>query len=127
MIKIAVIGIAAVFIAIQFKNTKPEYATYISLTACIIIFYLSIQRIEIIINAIKQIQGYIKINQTYIAILIKIIGITYIAEFTSSLCKDAGHAAIASQIELVGKLTILTISMPILMALLETIGSFLTV
>lgn len=126
MIKIAVIGIAAVLIAIQFKSTKSEYATYISLTACILIFYLSIQRVEIIINAIKQIQGYIKINQAYIAILIKIIGITYIAEFTSSLCKDAGHAAIAGQIELVGKLTILTVSMPILLALLETINSFLT-
>lgn len=127
MIKIAIIGLASVLLAIHFKNTKPEYATYIGLTACLIIFYLSIQRVEIILSTLKQIQSYIKINQTYITILIKIIGITYIAEFTSSLCKDAGHAAIAGQIELVGKLTILTISMPILVALLETISKFLTV
>jgi stage III sporulation protein AD len=126
MIKIAVVGIAAVLIAIQFKNGKSEYGVYISLAACIIIFGLGISRLEIIIETINKIQGYIKVNQGYFKILIKIIGITYIAEFASNLCKDAGHASISNQIELVGKLTILCISMPIIMALLETMNEFLT-
>lgn len=126
MIRIAIIGICAVLIAIQFKNGKTEYGIYISLAACIIIFGLGLNYLETIINTINQIQGYIQVNQSYIAILIKIIGITYIAEFSSNLCKDAGHAAISNQIELVGKLTILSISMPILMALLQTMNEFLT-
>lgn len=121
------IGLVAVLLATQLKNSKSEYSTYIGIAACLIIFYLSLQRIEIIISGIKKIQSYIKINQVYIEILIKIIGITYIAEFSASLCKDAGHAAIAGQIELVGKLSILAISMPILLALLETINQFLKV
>lgn len=126
MLKIAAIGIVAVLLAIQFKSGKSEYGTYISLAACIIIFSLGIFKLEMIIDTIKKIQSYIVIKQTYIVILIKIIGITYIAEFASNLCKDAGHGAIANQIELVGKLTILSMSMPILMALLETINDFLT-
>jgi stage III sporulation protein AD len=125
MIRIALIGIIAVFLSIQFKNGKSEYGTYISLAACIIIFGLGISKLELIIETIHKIQSYIVISQTYIVILIKIIGITYVAEFASNLCKDAGHAAISNQIELVGKLTILSISMPILMALLETINNFL--
>jgi stage III sporulation protein AD len=126
MIQIALIGIIVVLMAIQFKSSKSEYAVYISLVGCILIFYLGVNKLEIIINTIKKIQTYISLNETYISILIKIIGITYIAEFSSNICKDCGHTAVANQIELVGKLTILATGMPILLALLDTINEFLT-
>ncbi|MDF2951841.1 MAG: putative rane protein [Anaerocolumna sp.] len=126
MIQIALIGIVVVLMGIQFKSTKAEYAIYISIAGCILIFYLGISRLEIIINAIRKIQSYINLNETYITILIKIIGITYIAELSSNICKDCGYSAVANQIELVGKLTILATGMPILLALLDTINNFLT-
>lgn len=126
MIQIALIGIVIVIIASHLKNAKSEFYTYLSLIGVIIICLLGISKLEIIINTIKKIQSYININQTYITILIKIIGITYISEFASSICKDSGNTAIASQIELVGKLTILATGMPILLALLDTINAFLT-
>lgn len=126
MIKVAVLGIAAVLLAIQFRSTKSEYGIYISLTACILIFFLGISRLKVIMDAIKKIQGLLSVNEAYISILIKIIGVTYIAEFASDLCKDAGHGAVANQVELVGKLTILSLSMPIVLALLDTIGDFLS-
>ncbi|SFR67587.1 SpoIIIAC/SpoIIIAD family protein [Anaeromicropila populeti] len=125
MIKIALIGITAVLIAIQFKNTKPEYATYISISACLLIFAIGVTKLTGILGTIEKIQSYISISPTYLEILIKMIGITYVAEFSSNLCKDAGHNAIAGQIELVGKLTILSMSMPIVISLLDTIKEFL--
>lgn len=125
MVKAAIIGIVAVMIAIQFKGGKSEYGLYIGAAACIIITALGLTRLEIILDTINRIQGYLSVNKTYFSILFRIIGITYISEFASSLCKDAGHTAIAGQIELVGKLSILTVSMPILLALLDTINEFL--
>ncbi len=125
MIQTAVLGLAAVLLAIQFKGQKGEYGIYIALAASILIFGIGLTKIEVILTAIAEIQSYIHINETYVALLIKIVGITYVAEFASQLCKDAGYSAIASQIEVAGKLTILTISMPVLMALLKTINEFL--
>ncbi len=125
MIQIAVIGLAAVMIAIQFKGQKSEYGIYIVLAASIIIFGIGLTKIEIILAAIQEIQSYIHINETYMALLLKIVGITYVAEFASELCKDAGYSAVANQIEVTGKLTILTISVPVLLALLKTINNFL--
>lgn len=125
MIKVAMIGIVAVVLAIQFKSLRAEYGTYITLSACILILFLGLNKLETIIDGINKIQSYISINRVYLVILLKIVGITYIAEFASSLCKDAGHASISNQIELVGKLTILSVSMPILLALLDTINDFL--
>lgn len=125
MIKIAGIGIVTIMLAIIFKKGREEYSLYISLAACFIIFFLGISKLEIIIAAINQLQGYINLNNAYVGILIKIIGITYITEISASLCKDAGYQAISEQIELVGKLTILAISMPIMLSILDTINSFL--
>ncbi|MBB2182384.1 stage III sporulation protein AD [Lachnospiraceae bacterium MD1] len=127
MVQIAVIGIIAITLAIIFKKGKEEYSLYISIAACFFILLWGISKLEVILDAINQLQGYIHINKAYVGILTKIIGITYVTEISSSLCKDSGYQAIAEQIELVGKLTILAISMPIMLALLETINSLLTV
>lgn len=127
MIKVALIGVVAVMLAVIFRRNHEEYSVYISITACVVILLLyGIGKLEVILDTINRLQGYIKINKSYIEVLVKIIGITYITEFAASLCKDSGYQAISEQVELVGKLTILAISMPILLALLDTINNFLT-
>ena len=92
-----------------------------------LILILGIGKLEVILDAINRLQGYIQLNSAYIGILIKIVGITYVTEISSSLCKDSGYSSIGEQIELVGKLSILAISMPILLAILDTINNFLKV
>ena len=126
MIKIALIGIVSVLAAIQFKNGKSEYAILIGIAGCVLIFYFSAGKLSSIVDSINKIRGYLSVNSEYLSILLKIIGITYIAEFSSNLCKDAGYTAIGNQIELAGKLSIMALSMPILLALLDTIDRFLT-
>ena len=74
----------------------------------------------------RRIEEYIKINNVYLTTLLKMIGITYIAEFSAGICKDAGYGALGTQIEIFGKLSILAVSMPILLALLETLKVFLS-
>lgn len=127
MIKIAVLGIIVSLFCVYFKSKQPEFSTAIAIVCCIIVFSFGITKLEVIIEAINTIQSYININNTYITILFKIIGITYVAEFSSGICKDAGYSAIANQIELVGKLSIIAISMPIVLALINTLNQFLSV
>lgn len=125
MIKIAVIGIIVVVLAIVFRKGKEEYSLYLSIAACMLILLWGISKLQVILDAIEQLQSYIKMNKAYVGILIKIIGITYVTEISSSLCKDSGYQSIGEQIEIVGKLTILAISMPILLSILDTVNSFL--
>lgn len=125
MVSIAIIGIVVTLMALLFKKTREEFAILISIAGCFIIFSLGIPKLTIIIDAVNKIQDYIDINENYIIILIKIIGITFISEISSNICKDCNYSSVASQIELFGKLTILATGMPILLALLETINEFL--
>ncbi|MFP3155418.1 stage III sporulation protein AD [Lachnospiraceae bacterium ZAX-1] len=125
ILKIAMIGIAGTLLAVLLKSQKAEYELFVTMGACLCIFFFLISKLEIVLEAIERIQEFTNLNTKYVAILMKMIGITYVAEFSANLCKDAGYQAVASQIEMFGKLSILAISMPVLLALLETIGEFL--
>lgn len=118
-------GIAAVLLAVQLKSLKGEYAVYIVMAAGFFIFFYGAGQLEAILGTLKRIEGYIKINPVYMATLLKMIGITYVAEFAAGICKDAGYGSLGSQIEIFGKLSILGISMPILQALFSTLERFL--
>lgn len=126
VIQIGIIGVAGALLAIQFKSQKAEYGIYISVALSILIFFGILGRLEIMIDTVKKISSYISMDTAYIGTLVKMLGITYIAEFSSSICKDAGYQTIAQQIEIFGKLAILVLSMPVLLALLDTIKEFLS-
>lgn len=125
MIQVGILGVAGILFAIQLKQEKAEVAVYVSIAVSLLIFFAVLDNLGVLVQTVREISTYIQIENSYIMTLIKMLGITYIAEFSSGLCKDAGYTAIAAQIELFGKITILVLSLPILLALLRTIQEFL--
>ena len=122
IITIAAAGIATVLLAVQLKGLKGEYMV---MAAGAFIFFYGTGKLKDILEALERIQGYIKVNSVYLVTLLKMVGITYVAEFASGICKDAGYGSLGNQIEIFGKLSILGISMPILLALFGTLETFL--
>ena len=126
IIKVGMLGIVGVLIAVQFKAQKPEYGIYIGFVIGILIFSYALREFGAVLSQFELIKKYLGTGEGYLTILLKVIGITYICEFSSGICKDAGYQTIALQIEIFGKLAVLVLSMPVLMALLNTIKDFLS-
>ena len=124
-IQIALLGVVGTLLALQFKSGKSEYGIYVSLAVSLFLFLCMLSRLEIFVQTVKKITDYIKLDAGQMGILLKMAGVTYVAESASGICKDAGYQNIAVQIEIFTKLTILAIGMPVLLALLELIGDFL--
>ena len=103
------------------KEQKPNFAFLLIVFVGCAIFLFLIDQIYAIIHMIEKIAISAKVNMIYIETILKIIGIAYIAEFASQITKDAGQGAIASKIELGGKILILAMAIPILSVLIETI------
>ncbi|MBQ8314864.1 MAG: stage III sporulation protein AD [Lachnospiraceae bacterium] len=122
MVKVVLIGLVAVFAVLLMKVGKPEFAMAVSLAACVLILLFAGGTLTSVIGELKKLFSYITLPEGYLKILFKILGVAYLAEFGSALCKDAGQSAVSGQIELVGKLTILAISMPVVTSLFETIA-----
>lgn len=121
IVTMAVVGIASVLLAVGLKGYRGEYGIYLVMAAGLFIFFYAVGKMEIILETLKKVQSLINIDQVYLSTLLKMIGITYVAEFASGICKDAGYGAIGTQIEVFGKLSVLAVSMPILLALLDTL------
>lgn len=125
MIKVAVLGVGAAILAAWLKSIKQEYSLWILLGAGIFLSVFVAGKLEAIVEELRFLQTYVSNYGPYVKLLLKIIGITYLAEISADLCKDAGANALASQIELFGKLSILVLCMPVMTSLLETIDRFL--
>lgn len=123
IIKIAFIGLAGVLLSVYIKQEKSDYALYISIATLLVIFFFMVSKIKIIIASLRELNSYLETKGDYIALILKMTGITYISEFTVSICKDAGYSGIATQIEIFARLTLLLISLPVVMALIETVNS----
>jgi stage III sporulation protein AD len=77
------------------------------------------------VGILEDIAGLVNADSQYISLILKIIAIAYIAEFGSQICADAGESAIASKIELAGKILILIVSTPVLYGLVHLIAALM--
>lgn len=121
LVQIVSFAIVATLIAMILKQYRPEYTLLVSLFAGVVILAFAVSKVEMIISLLEGLIQDIGINQEFFVILLKITGIAYVIEFASNVCKDAGESAIASKVELAGKLLIVTLSVPIISTLMETI------
>ena len=126
VVRIVMLGMTGVLLGLFLKGTKPEYSIYISLAAGILIFFYMTEKLSYLFSSVLKIQEYLPLDTEYLTTLLKIIGITYIGQFSSGICKDAGYGAIGGQIEIFTKLYIMVLSMPVLLALMEAIHSVLS-
>ena len=125
IIKIIGIGFIGVIIIILIKQYIPEFAMYVSIGAGILIFSIIAGKLSGIIEVLKSFTNKTSINNEFLTLLIKITGIAILTEFAVSICKDSGESAIASKVDLSGKVIIMSMSIPIMSSLLETIISIL--
>ena len=125
ILKVGVLAVAGVLLAVQFKNGKTEYSTYISVVLGILIFGGILGYLEILIHAFDKLEEDLDLDYAYVAILLIMLGITYVSELVSAICKDAGYQSVALQIEIFARLGIMVLCIPILMTLLEVVRGFL--
>lgn len=126
IITVAAVGTAAVLLASLMKGVRGEYGFFLAVGAGLFIFFYGVQKLDGIIQVIKEIQAALRLDNVYFVTLMKMVGITYISEFASGICKDSGCSFLGSQIEIFGKLSILAVSAPVVLALLQTLETFLT-
>lgn len=123
MIKVAMVGIAVVFLAVELRSYKPVLSFLLGMAGAIFIMILSVDKVVALLNGISEIFAYLGSASSYFVILFKVLGVTYLCQFSTGICKDAGFSNLADQIQIFGKLYIMLSGMPILLAFIETLQS----
>ncbi len=115
--RIAAIGLCGVILSSIVKGYKPEFATYVIITTVMVIFIIVIYKLIYVFEFLGEI---------YNKLILKVLAVAYIADFTAQICKDSGEAAIAGKVELAGKVMIFYLAIPIIMAIMEILNNILT-
>jgi len=121
ILQVVGIGFVGAILAVFIKERNKEAAILVSLTTGVIIFLFALSKVEAVIDVLWKLASSANINTFYLTTILKIIGIAYIAEFGSQICKDAGEGSVAAKIEFAAKILIMVLALPILVAILESI------
>ncbi|MEG0772909.1 stage III sporulation protein AD [Clostridium sp.] len=121
IIKIVAFALIALLIVMVVKDERRDIAVFLSLIAGIMIFMFMLSKLTIVINFLQSLSNKANIDVIYLDTVFKILGIAYLSSFCSEICKDAGESSIAAKVEFAGKILILTLAIPILMAVMQTI------
>lgn len=125
MIKIAVFGIVVCIFCVKMNGIRPEYSFLIALIAGVILAGLTLEQMNSMFRIFQTIQSKSGISNEFFKILLKLIGISFLGDFVSNICKDANQHTVGKQVEMISKLSILLVSLPILQSLLTMIEKLL--
>ena len=125
IMQIVLLALVGAVASILLKKTAPEIAMLVGIATGTIILYFAIGLAKDIISTVTMTAETFNIDLQYIKLVIKIIGITYLSEFVISSLNDAGESGIASKVEMFTKIFIVSMSLPVFSALIQTISSVL--
>ena len=119
MIKVVGIVLTALIINIVLKNYSKEFTFLINIVCTIIIFTLISKDLKGIVDRLTSISNEISVLLPYIKIMLKILGISMIAQLLSDLCRDNGENTLANQTELSAKIIILVTALPLFTTIMD--------
>lgn len=120
--KVVAFAIVATVLIVLIKEQRKEMALMLTIIASLGIILFAIDEISGIINLLDNLAEKSGISKDYLLIIIKVTGIAYIVEFGKNVCQDAGQSAIATKLEMAGKVVIVSLSIPIISALLTVLS-----
>lgn len=126
ILKIIIIAIICIFLSSSLKKYNPDFASIVSTSGGVLIFLLCLSELENIFTYFTELYQMTGLDFDFLSIVLKIIGVGYITEFTADIAEDFGNKTIASKVLLGGKIVICGMSLPIIKKLLSILFAFVS-
>jgi len=125
ILQIVTVALTGMILAAIIRSYKAEYAIFVVLATAIILFFMALGKLTSVFQFLKTIYGDMSYGKEFFPIIIKVLVVAYLTDFTAQVCKDAGEGAIAEKVELAGKVIIFYLAIPILLSIIDLLNSVL--
>ncbi len=125
ILRIAALALCAVILIVLVKSYKPEFGVYTAIGCSLLILYFLVDSLKYAFSYMAELYERLDYGKAYFPIIIKILAIAYITEFTAQLCRDSGESSIASKVELAGKVIIFCVAIPVFLSILNLVEQLL--
>ncbi|HEY8345585.1 MAG TPA: stage III sporulation protein AD [Bacillota bacterium] len=103
------------------RRDSPEMAVMLSIVAGVMIFLRLVGRLTELVEAFNYLALRAKIDYLPLQTVLRVMGVAYLAGFGAQICKDAGESSLGLKLELAGKIVILFLAVPVMVAIMEMI------
>ena len=125
ILRICAIALAGLVIITLIKNYRPEFTVTVTITLSLLVLWSAAESLKYIFAYMQTMYGQLSHGNEYFPVIIKVLAIAYITEFTASLCEDAGQKSIGTKVELAGKISVFFVAIPVFTSLLNLLGSLI--
>ncbi len=119
--RIVGIGIALTVVLTFLRERYPAVAVQLMMAFVVGVFLLLMPSLGRVVSVFAELGERARVNASYVDAVLRVIGVAYIASFGAQVCKDAKEEALASVIELGGKVIIALLALPVLTGILDTL------
>ena len=119
--RIVALGLVGTVFSVLLKKENPQISLLTGAATGILIFLMIAEPLQNLLFLLRETAEQADVGEGYFGIVLKVIGIAYLTQFGSQICADAGENAVASKIELAGKVMMMTVAAPVLTGLLKTV------
>ena len=121
ILQIAGLGVAAALMAMVIRGSRPEMASLLAMAAGALLFFLAVSRLQAVVAVMQTLTQKAGLQEEYLKVLLKVVGVAYVAEFAAQTCRDAGEESLAAKVEMCGKVLVLAMASPIIVSLVELV------
>ena len=125
LIKIALIAVVGALLFIYLKSNSSDLAGLVVVATGILILLLTVDYVIETVTFFKKIGQNTGIDSSFLKIIVKIVAVSYLADFSSSLCADLGSTNLGEKVSFAGRIIIFVLSFPIFINLFNVITSFI--
>jgi len=125
IIQIVITGILCAVLALTIKKHSPEIALLITIATGVLLFVMILPELTYAMGVFTYMGEMMEGGLRYVGLVLRVIGVAYMAELGASVCTDAGESAIAAKIDLAGRVIILVIAMPVIIEIVQMIVGLL--
>ncbi|MDR0739052.1 MAG: stage III sporulation protein AD [Oscillospiraceae bacterium] len=125
-IKLLFFAVFCAIFCVVLKRERPEYAFILSIISGIFILLHMIPKVTSVVECLKNLMSTANLSTDYMNILFKCLGICIVAQLSSDSCRDSGQTSLASKVELVGKIMVIIVSLPLFESVIDMAKNLLS-
>ena len=125
IIKICAIAVAGILLISLVKTYRQEFTVPLILCVSLIILWTAADGLKYAFTYMQAIYGQFTSGKEYFRVVVKVLAIAYITEFTVSLCEDAGQSSIGKKVELAGKISVFFVAIPVFTSIFSLLAGII--
>ena len=125
MLKIVLVGITFAFILVYLKSIASEFYSVALLGASVIMISFALEYLSVAIGFFEKVYLITGLSEEFYKIVLKITGIAFVVEFGCGIIEDLGIKGLSDKLCFVGKVAIVSASIPVITAVFGFLTDFL--